>query len=43
VYDQRFTTTGLGTPYGVIGADTVPTDAYALQGAAVNLSVARRF
>jgi outer membrane cobalamin receptor len=43
VYDQRFTTTGGGTPYGVIGGDTNATNAYALQGAAVNLSVARRF
>jgi outer membrane receptor protein involved in Fe transport len=42
VYDRRFTVAGGGVPYGSIGA-AQPTDAYALQGAALNLSLARRF
>jgi outer membrane cobalamin receptor len=42
VYDQRFTATNGGVPYGIIGA-AQPTNSYALQGAAINVSLARRF
>jgi len=42
VYNQHFTATGAGVPYGIIGM-TQPTDSYALQGTAFNVSLARRF
>jgi outer membrane receptor protein involved in Fe transport len=42
VYDQRFINTNGGVPYGIIGA-LQPSDSYPLQGAAFNISVARRF
>jgi outer membrane cobalamin receptor len=42
VYDQRFIGTNTGVPYGIIGG-LQPGNAYPLQGAAFNLSVARRF
>jgi hypothetical protein len=42
VYDQHFTTTNGGVPQAIIGG-TQPTNAYALQGTAFNLSIARRF
>jgi outer membrane cobalamin receptor len=42
VYNQRFTASGAGVPQTIIGG-TQATDAYALQGAAFNISLARRF
>jgi hypothetical protein len=42
VFDQHFTKLGVGETYGAIGAPT-PSDALALQGAAFNVSVTRRF
>jgi outer membrane receptor protein involved in Fe transport len=42
VYDQRFTKTGSGVPYGGIAAP-VGTDAYALQGTAFLMTLTRRF
>jgi outer membrane receptor protein involved in Fe transport len=42
VYNQRFTATGAGVPYGNVGA-VQSTDAYALQGTAFNISLARHF
>jgi outer membrane cobalamin receptor len=42
IYDQHFTATNGGVPYGIIGP-AQPTNSYALQGATVNVSVAQRF
>jgi len=42
IYDQHFTATNGGVPYGIIGA-AQPTNSYALQGATINVSVAQRF
>jgi outer membrane receptor protein involved in Fe transport len=42
VYAGHFTQTGAGVPQTIVGS-TQPTDAYALQGAAFSLSLARRF
>lgn len=42
VYDQRFTTTNGGLSYGAVGAP-ITTDAYALQGTAFMVTVARHF
>ncbi len=42
VYDTKFTHTGAGVPYGGV-AGPVLTDAYALQGPEMTLSVARHF
>jgi len=41
-YDQRFTRIGAGVRYGGV-AGPIATDAYALQGTALTLTIARRF
>jgi hypothetical protein len=41
VYDQRFTITNGGVPYGAVGPP-ITTDAYALQGTALTATITRR-
>jgi hypothetical protein len=42
VYDDKFTQTGQGVPYGGLH-QTIATDAYALQGRAFAMTLTRRF
>jgi outer membrane cobalamin receptor len=42
VYDFKFTQTNGGIPYGSLGAPIGPTDAYALAGRQIILSISRR-